>query len=136
MEAEKKILGSDDAWENGELGNSEANTVPLSDAKQREMDVAINDSLGLCPISIRLERSLIEDFKNIATINKLGYQTLMRQALKRFAECEKKRLIGQMAAEVEARLEAEKKPQPKQTTAEKPKAKSQNEAEPKQRKAA
>lgn len=109
MEAEKTILGSDEAWENGSLGNSEANAVPLSDVKQKEMDLAIEDSLGLCPISIRLERSLIEDFKNIATINKIGYQTLMRQALKRFAECEKKRLIGMMAAEMEARMEAEKR---------------------------
>lgn len=109
MEAEKKILGSDEAWENGLLGNTEANTVPISDAEQMEIDSAINESLGLCPISIRLERSLIEDFKNIATINKLGYQTLMRQALKRFAECEKKRLIGQIAAEMEARAQAERK---------------------------
>lgn len=109
MDAEKKILGSDEAWETGALGNSEANTFPLSDAEQKTFDLAIDDSLGLCPISIRLERSLIEDFKNIATINKLGYQTLMRQALKRFAECEKKRLIGQIAAEMEARAGAEKR---------------------------
>ena len=109
MEAEKKILGSDEAWESGLLGNSEDNTVSLSDAEQMEIDSAVNESLGLCPISIRLERSLIEDFKNIATINKLGYQTLMRQALKRFAECEKKRLVGLMAAEMESRAEASKK---------------------------
>jgi len=109
MEAEKKILGSDEAWENGDLGNTEVNAIPLSDAKQREMDLAIEDSLGLCPISIRLERSLIEDFKNIATINKLGYQTLMRQALKRFAEYEKKRIVSLMAAEMETRMEEERK---------------------------
>ena len=111
MEAEKKILGSDEAWENGVLGNTEANTVSLSDAEQIEIDAAINESLGLCPISIRLERSLIEDFKNIAIINKLGYQTLMRQALKRFAECEKKRLVGLLAAEIEreAHMEAVKR---------------------------
>ena len=107
MDAEKKIIGSDEAWENGVLGNTEENTVPLSDAKEFEIDSAINESLGLCPISIRLERSLIEDFKNLATSNKIGYQTLMRQALKRFADCEKKRLVSQMAAEM-AEMEAHK----------------------------
>lgn len=110
MDAEKKITGSDEAWENGVLGNTEEHTVALSDSKQSEIDAAIDESLGLCPISIRLERSLIEDFKNLATINKLGYQTLMRQALKRFADCEKKRLVSQMAAEMAAETEARKQP--------------------------
>jgi hypothetical protein len=40
-----------------------------------------------------LQKSLIEDFKAIASLNGIGYQPLMRQILKRFVDCEKKRII-------------------------------------------
>ena len=36
---------------------------------------------------------LIEDFKMIAALHGLGYQPLMRQTLRRFADAEKKRLL-------------------------------------------
>ena len=50
-------------------------------------------------ISIRLSKSLIEDFKNIASIHGLGYQPLMRQALERFADGEKRMLLHTTASE-------------------------------------
>ena len=104
------IPGSEDAWEDGLLGNDEKFASPLPDEEAVSDIAQINESLGLQPISIRLEKSLIEDFKTIATINGLGYQTLMRQALKRFATCEMKRILGQVAAEVSKRR-AEAAPQ-------------------------
>lgn len=109
--ATKKIKGTHEAWESGQLGASEAHVKALS-VKDTKADLAlINEHLGLQPISIRLEQSLIEDFKAIASINGLGYQTLMRQALKRFADCEKKDILRRAASEAKkhkaAELEAE-----------------------------
>jgi hypothetical protein len=53
----------------------------------------INDALELHPISIRLNKSLIEDLKMIADLNGLGYQPLIRQVLTRFTDCEKKKIL-------------------------------------------
>lgn len=61
----------------------------------------INDSLGLQPISIRMEKALIEDFKTISAIEGIGYQTLMRQALWRFADCEMKRMPLGIASDMQ-----------------------------------
>lgn len=109
--ATQKIKGTHEAWESGELGASSEHAKALS-IKDTKADLdLINEHLGLQPISIRLEKSLIEDFKAIASINGLGYQTLMRQALKRFADCEKKDILRRMASEAKkqkaAELEAE-----------------------------
>lgn len=109
-----RILDTDEAWEEGALGREEA----FAQAAAESLELAIDDSLGLQPISIRLERSLIEDFKMIASLNGLGYQTLMRQALKRFAECEKKRILRDLVAqhtedEAHSRAGSNKKTQPK-----------------------
>ncbi|WP_201212834.1 hypothetical protein [Rhodocyclus purpureus] len=106
MEATQRIPDTEEAWDTGELGADEAFVGHLSEDERAADFAAINESLGLQPISIRLEKSLIDDFKSIATINGLGYQTLMRQALKRFAECEKKRIVGQMAAQMRERQSA------------------------------
>ncbi|MDE9539811.1 hypothetical protein [Xenorhabdus bovienii] len=83
------IASTDEAWENGELGRSEAH-VKVSDDITEDL---INEALDLQPISIRLNKSLIEDLKMIADLNGLGYQPLIRQVLNRFANSEKKRIL-------------------------------------------
>ena len=88
MSKEKKIRGTDEAWENRELGCDE-NYVAKSDITKEIIDGA----LDLKSISLRLPISLIDDFKLIANLNGLGYQTLMRQILKRFADSEIKRIV-------------------------------------------
>lgn len=96
------IEDTEEAWLSGALGNDEefAAVAPQID------EAIINDHLELQPISIRLEKSLIEDFKLIAAMNGLGYQPLMRQTLKRFADCEKKRILREAASEAMARRKA------------------------------
>ncbi|OTA15413.1 hypothetical protein Xbed_03589 [Xenorhabdus beddingii] len=84
------IASTDEAWENGELGCSEAH-VKVSDITED----LINDALDLQPISIRLNKSLIEDLKMIADLSGLGYQPLIRQVLNRFANSEKKRILAE-----------------------------------------
>lgn len=83
------ITSTDEAWDNRELGCSEAHVKVSDDIG----DTELNDALELHPISIRLNKSLIEDLKMIADLNGLGYQPLIRQVLTRFADCEKKRIL-------------------------------------------
>ena len=96
MSQETKIEGTDEAWEKRELG-CDAEFAEVADIDENLID----DSLDLQLISIRLQKSLIEDFKLIAKINGIGYQPLMRQILKRFADCEKKKIIRELASEVQ-----------------------------------
>ena len=93
------IEDTEEAWLSGELGNDAAFAAAAPD----NAEVLINEHLDLQPISIRLEKSLIEDFKLIAGLHGLGYQPLMRQTLKRFADCEKKRILREVAGEMAAR---------------------------------
>jgi len=53
-----------------------------------EYEVRLDNALELQMISIRLQKSLIEDLKTIANANGIGYQPLMRDVLSRFARSE------------------------------------------------
>lgn len=98
------IPDTEEAWLSGELGKEEKFAVAAPD----DVELIINEHLDLQPISIRLEKSLIEDFKLIAKLHGLGYQPLMRQTLKRFADCEKKRILREVAGDMAARSKAAK----------------------------
>lgn len=87
----RKIEGTAEAWESGELGRDTAHAKPASQALAQQID----DALELQMISIRLPKELIEDFKMIATYHGIGYQPLMRDALKRFASSEMKVIATQ-----------------------------------------
>lgn len=97
-----KKPGTAEAWDSGELGEN-ANSAKVASAETTQ---AINDALGLQMISIRLPKSVIEDFKVIAQIEGVGYQPLMRTALVRFAECEAKRVMREYAAQRESEKKA------------------------------
>ncbi len=97
MSPDKSEMTDDtvEKWESGELG-----TNPDYAEKAPEIDDSeIDEALELQPISIRLEKSLIEDFKAFSRIYGVGYQPLIRQVLHRFAEGEKKMLFKQHLAE-------------------------------------
>jgi len=89
----KHIDDTIEAWESGALGREAAFAQALEAETWAAERAALDEGLGLKAISIRLEKELIEDFKMIAGLNGMGYQPLMRQALKRFAESEKKRIL-------------------------------------------
>ena len=99
----KKIIGSDEAWDSGELGRDEQ-FVKVEKALDES---SINEPLGLQMISIRLQKSLIDDLKMIAELNGLGYQPLVRQILTRFAEAEKKQLLSNAVRKARAATEDE-----------------------------
>lgn len=102
MTKRASIPDTEEAWESGELGRTAEFVERLPDNLAEE--ALIDESLELQPISIRLEKSLIDDFKMIAAINNnIGYQPLMRQILKRFADCEKKRILREVATQARAK---------------------------------
>lgn len=90
-----RIEGTDDAWESGALGEDEKYVAIAKDVNE----ALIDDSLELQMISIRLQKSLIEEFKVIAQLRGIGYQPLIRQILRRFADCEMKQILRELAAE-------------------------------------
>ena len=96
MAEKNDIANTPEAWESREIG-SEEEFVKIAEEIN---EMAIDDSLGLQMISIRMQKSLIEDFKLIAKMNGMGYQPLMKQVLKRFADCEKKRILREHAAHI------------------------------------
>ncbi|MBU3626637.1 hypothetical protein ICN48_10390 [Polynucleobacter sp. JS-Safj-400b-B2] len=94
-----------DAWESGDLGRD----IKHARAVDKKLGSQIDDVLGLQMISIRLEKDLIESYKLLGAKYDMGYQPLMREALKRFVEGEFK-LIASEA------LEKQKAAKPKLNT--------------------
>jgi uncharacterized protein (DUF4415 family) len=91
-----QIIDSDEKWDTGELGRDEnfAEAIQITP----ELRQTIDDAVGLQMISIRLSKSLIEDFKFLGDHYGIKYQTLMRQVLARFADAEKKNLARKAAS--------------------------------------
>lgn len=82
----KEMTNTPDAWESGELGQS-LEHVRVAPSK---LASEIDDALGLQMISIRLDKELIDMFKLLGGKYQMGYQPLMREALKRFVDGELK----------------------------------------------
>lgn len=118
MSAKDKILGTDEAWESEELGADEKYVK----AANKEAACQIDDALGLQMISIRLEKGLIESFKMLGAFHGIGYQPLMRDALKRFADAEMKAIVSGM---VDSQLKQQSK---KSQSSENPNCKEQKAA--------
>jgi predicted DNA binding CopG/RHH family protein len=90
-------IENDDAWDTGEMGRDE-NHVRAAKMTP-DIQAEIDDAMELQMISIRLPKSLIEDFKFLGEVNGIRYQTLIRQSLVRFAEGEKKHINKKAVSE-------------------------------------
>ena len=90
-----KIKGTEEAWETGKLGQ-DAKFAKKSELTAEEMQ-ALDNALELKAISIRMPSSLIDSLKDIAEINGLGYQTLIKQVLNRFVDAEMKQALREKA---------------------------------------
>jgi uncharacterized protein (DUF4415 family) len=75
-----------DPWESGKLGRDKK----YATAASKEIGDQIDEALGLQMISIRLDKELIDTFKLLGKKYQMGYQPLMREALKRFVDSELK----------------------------------------------
>lgn len=93
----EKIESTAEAWESGLLGQSEEHARLATKVNE----ALLNESLDLQPISLRLQKSLIEDLKLIAKTHGLGYQPLIRQLLTRFVDAEKKSILAEKVKEME-----------------------------------
>lgn len=91
-------------WENGLLGREEAFVARSNSASQNNID----EMLALQAISIRLPKALIQDLKDIAQLNGLGYQPLIKQILTRFVDAEKKMMANELIRERLNKLNAKK----------------------------
>jgi hypothetical protein len=85
------------------VGTEEQFVARASDAQEK----AIDDALGLQPISIRLQRDLLDNLKALALLNGLGYQPLIRQVLTRWVDCELKNLLNDKVAMERAKTKAQ-----------------------------
>lgn len=99
------IPASDEAWEDKTLG-ADTKYVGIEDPSA---EAAIDEAAGTQLISIRMQKTLIEDLKMIASLNNgIGYQTLMKQVLQRFVESEKKQMLREyVTAKLEEKQNAE-----------------------------
>lgn len=88
----KRVYRKHDAekWEKRELGAAEQYAEPSS---QEESD-SVDSALGLQLISIRLQANLIEELKELAVQEGLGYQPLMRMVLTRYVKENEHRLVS------------------------------------------
>lgn len=64
-------------WESKQLGASMEHAKPAS----VEDDKALDNDLGLAPISLRLQKEVVAQLKLLAKQEGLGYQTYIRQLL-------------------------------------------------------
>jgi len=94
MKKDTKIRGTTETWESRELGCSEDH-VEVFDINAEEVD----QSLDLQLISIRLQKGLIEDLKQIASFHGMGYQPLIRNQLTRFVSAEVKLILRRINEE-------------------------------------
>lgn len=90
----KKIPGTDEAWDTGELGRSAEHATATS----ADMQAAMEASLGMQSISIRLPKQLIDAYKLIGAHHGIGYQPLMRDILQRFVPAGMREVLAHHAA--------------------------------------
>jgi predicted DNA binding CopG/RHH family protein len=76
----EKFDDENELWDSRQLGASAKNAKRVSD----EEDKAIDDALGLQLLSFRIQRSVIEQLKELSKLEGIGYQPLMRQILTKY----------------------------------------------------
>lgn len=92
MNTKAKAVENDDAWEDRRVGADEAFAEVAPD-----MSAALDAALDLHPISIRLQKTLVDNLKALAHLHGLGYQPLIRQILTRWVDSELKQMLTQHA---------------------------------------
>lgn len=78
---------SEEAWENRELGATEEYVRKASPEREKALD----EKLELQIISIRLQKGLIDDLKDLAGEDGLGYQPYVRRVLTQHVRSEKRK---------------------------------------------
>jgi predicted DNA binding CopG/RHH family protein len=82
----------DNAWDNRELGATEQFVRKAS----LEQEKAVDDKMALQIISIRLQKNLVDELKELAIEDGLGYQPYVRQVLSQHVRSEKRKRERQL----------------------------------------
>jgi hypothetical protein len=96
---------NDNAWESGELGRDEEFVRRSPPEREQSLDSA----LELQPISIRLQKELIEQLKFIANYRGVGYQPMIRDLLGRWTQTEMFAIAAEMQRELQQEAQAKKR---------------------------
>jgi predicted DNA binding CopG/RHH family protein len=81
----QKLKTNTEQWEDGTLGQSAEHVGVVSVDEELEID----DALGLQLVSVRLQKTLIKDLKELAVKEGLGYQPYLRQILTKYVRNQK-----------------------------------------------
>jgi hypothetical protein len=73
-------------WESRQLGATEKFVRKVSAARER----AVDETIGLQPITIRLQKELVDELKALASAHGIGYQPYARLVLTRHVRTQKK----------------------------------------------
>jgi hypothetical protein len=87
-------------WEAGELGRDANHVAVVEDAATWQSD----EALELQMISIRLEKGLLHDLKEVAAFHGIGYQPMIRDLLHRFVRAELTTILNQRLKEIEQEI--------------------------------
>jgi len=88
MTNQQIIEDTSEAWDSRALGADEEFVGVAPDINH-----AVDASLGLTPISIRLPQELLQSLKALAQLHGMGYQPLIRQVLIRWVDGEVKQML-------------------------------------------
>lgn len=95
LDTMKNIYTNIEQWETGKLGNTEEH------AKVSNFTIAdLQQSIELQAISLRVNKDLLNDLKELAKLYGIGYQPLMKQILRRFVDTEKRRLANEFISQI------------------------------------
>jgi hypothetical protein len=81
----EKLKSNTAKWEEGELGQSPGHMGVVPENEELEID----DALGLQLVSVRLQKTLMKDLKELAIKEGLGYQPYLRQVLTKHVQAQK-----------------------------------------------
>ena len=94
--SKQSIPATDEVWDKRALGADEE----FAEVADEKLEAAADEASGTLLISIRVQKTMLDDFKIIASLNGgIGYQTLMKQIMQRFVDGEKKRIFRELALE-------------------------------------
>ena len=88
MKEEKGLYDNVELWENDTLGNNRE-TAKLASFSMKDLQEAI----GLQPISLRMQKDVLDNLKFIAKHYGIGYQPLIKQILKSFVDSEMDQIL-------------------------------------------
>ncbi|MGA0587902.1 hypothetical protein ACO2Q2_12345 [Dyella sp. KRB-257] len=100
---DKKIPGTAENWESGKLGLNEATARIASPEEIAAIEQAVG--LNMQPISIRLQKDLVNVLKEIARYRGIGYQPMIRDLLQRWAVGEISTILDERAREAKLKKE-------------------------------